>query len=367
MSGVLYAYGNNDEDLVLGYEGVPVITEPSVLTGFSNPVWDYVVNSRYSAAAVKNNGDLYTWGDNYYGQLGTGDKVDSTVPVLVLTNVVKVAMSRSVCMAITTDGSLYVWGEGSDGRLGLGGSTDILTPTKVGSASWQDIHTTGYCTVGIQSNGTLWTWGSSNFSGNLAYGDTSTSNVPVQIGSDSDWASCYMSDSTLAVLKTSGVLWMCGNNSSGQLGISNTTTYRYLREITYDGITFKSIGPNTSQTSQAIGTNGRWYGWGGYGIEGDPWYQGYAQNILYPRLVGRQSSLLDDFSNWAYVVGQIDQSYLLADEDRQLWQVYAEGADIITMFEDYNIGQGSGTNLVFAVTYVPFRFWTKFDGQTEIL
>ena len=57
-------------------------------------------------------------------------------------------------------------------------------------------------------------------------------NSPVQVGSSTTWTSkiCvsngggYTSDTMLAGIQSDGTLWTWGFNTSGQLGLGNTTT-----------------------------------------------------------------------------------------------------------------------------------------------
>jgi len=63
--------------------------------------------------AVKEDGTLWTWGDNDYGQLGNGTKQPQPSPEQVagLTSVVAVAAGRHHSVALTEDGSVWIWGE----------------------------------------------------------------------------------------------------------------------------------------------------------------------------------------------------------------------------------------------------------------
>ena len=78
------------------------------------------------AACVTCDGELWTWGDKYKGQLGTlkqgwdhSIKDSLSQPAKVdLPNVVKVVCGGIHNSAMTRDGELYTWGCGSDGRLG---------------------------------------------------------------------------------------------------------------------------------------------------------------------------------------------------------------------------------------------------------
>lgn len=72
------------------------------------------------SAAITENGDLYLWGDNTYGQLGNGTNEDSNIPIKIMNNVEKVSLGYFHSAAITKNGDLYLWGHNSHGELGNG-------------------------------------------------------------------------------------------------------------------------------------------------------------------------------------------------------------------------------------------------------
>jgi alpha-tubulin suppressor-like RCC1 family protein len=85
-------------------------------------------------------------------------------------------------------------------------------------ADWQSASAGDTYSVAIKLNGTMWAWGD-NESGQLGDGTTTTRLLPVQVGTDTDWAvvSAGMDAHTLA-LKKDGTLWAFGFNWMGQLG-----------------------------------------------------------------------------------------------------------------------------------------------------
>ncbi len=75
--------------------------------------------------ALRNDGTVWAWGDNSYGELGDSTTSDSLLPVRVanLTGVVAIAGSYSHCLALKNDGTVWAWGYGANGQLGEGATS----------------------------------------------------------------------------------------------------------------------------------------------------------------------------------------------------------------------------------------------------
>lgn len=74
------------------------------------------------------NGEVYSWGQGKYGQLGLGDYKDSVAPQKIesLKNIVKVDCGSEYTMALDKDGQLFVFGSNSYGQLGVAGRMNKL-------------------------------------------------------------------------------------------------------------------------------------------------------------------------------------------------------------------------------------------------
>lgn len=97
---------------------IPV--QVSGLTG----VTQVVAGSSYSLA-LKSDGTVWAWGKNASGELGDGTNIQRTIPVQVseLSGVVEISCSRATsghCLAVKSDGTVWSWGYNWYGQLGIG-------------------------------------------------------------------------------------------------------------------------------------------------------------------------------------------------------------------------------------------------------
>lgn len=120
--------------------------------------------------AVSNDGVLYAWGGNEWGQLGDGTTNSAVRPVKVLDQVRAAMAGSGYSAAVTYGGALYTWGHNSFLVLGLSGTADVRTPTYVmpgvQTVAAGPAHAMALCT-----NGALYAWGR-NQSGQLGNGRT---------------------------------------------------------------------------------------------------------------------------------------------------------------------------------------------------
>ena len=112
QDGTVWSWGqNNNGELGLG--NTTEYSEPQQITDIKEKITD-VKTGYYHSIALTEKGEVYTWGYNGNGQLGNGTREDSLVPVKVagLKNVTKVNAYKYMTIALTQNGEVYVWGSG---------------------------------------------------------------------------------------------------------------------------------------------------------------------------------------------------------------------------------------------------------------
>ena len=91
----------------------------------------------HHTAAITDSGELWTWGWNGYGQLGVEATADRAAPVQVNVNaqkIVAVAAGSWHTAAIRDSGELWTWGDNNAGQLGAGDTRDRHLPMKAAAA-----------------------------------------------------------------------------------------------------------------------------------------------------------------------------------------------------------------------------------------
>jgi alpha-tubulin suppressor-like RCC1 family protein len=174
--------------------------------------------------ALKNDGSIWTWGQNDYGQLGDGSTTGSMIPLDVsgISGVVSTAAGGYHTVALKSDGSIWAWGRNDQGQLGNGSTEDQLVPVKVPTLSGIAAIEVGlYHTVALKKDGTVYSWGH-NYHGQLGDGTTTPRTVPVQISGLSEIIAIAAGSYHTVALIHDGTVWTWGDNRHGQLGDGTT-------------------------------------------------------------------------------------------------------------------------------------------------
>lgn len=182
--------------------------------------WQKIAVGSAQYIGLKDNGTIWLWGSNSFGSLGTGNTINNYTPTQLGTDTwISIAAGTFHSVAVKSDGTLWAWGYNENGEIGDGTYVTKLSPVQIGTDNdWSKVESGGYFTMGQKNDGTLWSWGA-NAEGQLGHGNAPVpNNIPVKIGTASDWISFSVGYEVAGAVKSNGTLWTWGSNSNGQLG-----------------------------------------------------------------------------------------------------------------------------------------------------
>jgi Regulator of chromosome condensation (RCC1) repeat len=220
-----------------------------------------------SVATAAGTGNLYSWGT--FSRLTTG----STTPQVVAGvpgTIVQISGSDRDMYALTSMGTVWAWGGEAHGALGNGttGSGFVSTPVQVQFPAGVSIlslpspmpQMTG---MAIDTNRNVWGWGDGG-DGDLC-STTTNAQVPYMINSPK-----LRGDVTLATgqnnhtlyYTSTGRVYACGSNSSGQLGDGTFTSS--VSPVRVTGLPSGKVTSLQSswENSGALMADGSYWDWG---------------------------------------------------------------------------------------------------------
>ncbi len=234
---------------------------PTQVSGLSSIIAISTFNTHN--LALKSDGTVWAWGRNDFGQLGNGTTTDSYTPVQVsgLGSVVAIATGYNHSLALKSDGTVWTWGDNQYGQLGNGTTTNRSTPAQAAITSVRAIACGGLHSLAIKNDNTLWGWGY-NYGVVLGIGTVALVYTPTQVGGMNNVLQVVGGGSHTAALKTDGTVWTCGDNTYGELG--------YITDPAINNPTFAQI-PSLSSIvmissgavhMMAVKNDGTLWGWG---------------------------------------------------------------------------------------------------------
>lgn len=194
--------------------------------------WQGYNSTTHSCYAIDEDGELWSWGYNGYGQLGTGNTTNYNTPQKIAkTNFNNeeieafwtIGDAYASAYAYTKEKKLYVWGRNADGQLGIGNTTDQNTPQLVSTVTFdgtgvgeikkfQGLNHSDDNTVAILTErGTIYTTGYNN-QGHMGNGNTTALNT---------WTICSNGTGNAANADCNN-FWMTGNGAHAQMWIEDS-------------------------------------------------------------------------------------------------------------------------------------------------
>lgn len=263
MSGAVYCWGRNavgqlgngvhsaittdpsDEDPAVDtLTPVKVVREVGVLSG---KYVEDIFAAAYHNCALTDEGKVYCWGHNNYGQLGTGDKLNRDKPVevkgLLEGKVVTAIGGTNNTSCAIAEGKIYCWGNGASGTVGNGSTTSSnTTPTAVVTGVTNGL-SSSYTATKLSSSGSLsatmcavadgkaYCWGHNAY-GQVGDGSTTNRTAPRKVVDTGVLSGKTVTDisqdgssgeTTHACAVANGRAYCWGDNGNGVLGNNSTT------------------------------------------------------------------------------------------------------------------------------------------------
>jgi len=258
--GTLWAWGENNKGQ-LGNGTDNTIANPNpIQVGTDNNWWRISTGYRHSLA-IKADGTLWAWGSNSIGQLGNGTtSYDAqNVPIQIGSERWKViSAGRFFSTAIKADGTLWAWGDNYYGQIANGNTDTQPSPTQIGTDKWKSVYAGQNHIVALKSDGNVYSWANE-----MGVGGFGQPGVITQKTELSGIVQIFAGDSFSFALKSNGELYSWGKNNLGQLGQGNSTDNAIP---TFNGsVTEELINVASGHwfTTFALYSNGTIKGWGG--------------------------------------------------------------------------------------------------------
>ncbi len=233
----------------------------------SPPVIEMMATGTYHTVVCRADGTVWAWGRNTSGQLGIGmpggqEGVMEPVPVTGLDDVVAVDAGLSFSIALKSDGTVWTWGDNDCGQLGLGTSVRIKpAPTEVPGLSGVVAIAAGReHAMALTADGEVWAWGE-NSMGQLGITDIPLRiNSPKRIRQISDIVAIDAGELQSLALNSQGEVYAWGGNFYGEIGNGGfEDQHRPLEILELPWITSISAG---NGVSVALDTEGNLWHWG---------------------------------------------------------------------------------------------------------
>ncbi|KPL98446.1 RCC1 and BTB domain-containing protein [Sarcoptes scabiei] len=280
----VYGFGRNSwPSLGLGHRDIVEPDRPQEIVSLRKLKLIDIVAGQRHVMALTENGELFSWGENRFGQLGSPNSFESLEPILIGNHIISLACGANHTLALTKSGQVFAWGRNNYGQIGINSNTDQSIPVKIIALEphfIKMIQCGGSHSMAVTENGTLYAWGGNSF-GQLGLGNCLHQITPqlVKMPKFKDSAikvvvkSIACGEHHSLILMSNGEIYSCGRNNHCQLGSISTPTSEgscVPIKITSTDRFITIVSHFDTDFSMAISTAGYCYVWGECANEEQP-------------------------------------------------------------------------------------------------
>ncbi|KAK3926061.1 X-linked retinitis pigmentosa GTPase regulator [Frankliniella fusca] len=218
----------------------------------------------------RENGRVFAFGNNSWGQLGLGHKNTATMPSCVKSlkpeKATHVACGKSHTIVSTFSGKVFAFGSNMDCQLGVGDTEERVSPVEVtglyaGEDGVRMLAAGCQHSAVLTVDGGVYVWGS-NADGQLGLGDSVTVvDTPKRIDIPQTIAYISCGYYHTAFVTEDGKLLMCGEGENGKLGLSRENKNIFVPTPVNINVPIRSVACGGNHTL-AVTMDGDVYGFG---------------------------------------------------------------------------------------------------------
>lgn len=269
--GTVWGWGNNMYGQLGDGSSLPNRDSPVQVSGLTGIV-SIAASGGNISAAVKDDGTVWAWGLNDYGELGPSIGTTLIAPVQLpgLSDAASVACGLSHIVVLRKDGTVWSIGRNIDGELGNGSATSTQSGVQtIGLSDVTSVGAGGNRSVARKGDGSVWTWGA-NEQGQCGDGSYSSRRMPAKVYGDPGFTQVCGGAGHAVALGPEGTVWAWGMNNLGQVG-DGTTWDRHTPVNVAASTRFKMVRTGWYHTL-ALSETGVVWSWGdnSMGAAGDP-------------------------------------------------------------------------------------------------
>ncbi|XP_023821965.1 RCC1 and BTB domain-containing protein 1 isoform X1 [Oryzias latipes] len=240
-NGQLFAWGHNGYSQ-LGNGTTNQELSPVLISGHlqDKKVTKVACGSHHSMALMED-GEVFAWGYNNCGQVGSGSTANQPYPRRITGGLqgklaVDITCGQTSSMALVNSGEVYAWGYNGNGQLGIGNNGNQPSPSRLaafqGLCVQRIVAGYGHC-LALTDEGALYAWGANTF-GQLGTGNKSNHLSPVRIMADKERvvevAACHSTHISAAKTRT-GEVYMWGQCRGQCIALPHRTHFSSTDDV----------------------------------------------------------------------------------------------------------------------------------------